>query len=922
MADPILPAKNRIFTGWVNLQLDGQQPISSLTDLDRGLVFKVLLESVFGGNEASSPRLQESGCWELLQLLSQHEEPPNTTMEKLQYLGSVAAFIDGIGKEVQIEIKITAEILLMRDQQTLADAMWIVIVRSTMHNPDFVEPPMQEYQLDCLVWLEEQLGDEGSSVDNFTSDFLDGKVLLSLATRGKGPYPPDAAGCVAAAFSIFETRFEVPSVASVSEFLDCTAVDEQCALLYMIFLRTAFKVHPWGPEDDVNDADEEDEDELLDALEDLDDMLGDDVPGPPPPPAPTPPPAPPPPPLDTPPPPPPPWDEPSPPPPPPPPPPPLESAGALGDLDDLFDGMPLPEPVAADSPEPSGLLRLTAQKVIAVAAVGAAMDTRYLDVIVNEEARAFWGQHIARKRIRMAEFLAAVESWLATGFLMSGSSAFPGAVIERLQTDLKKAATDFLSYSEFNTFSVKVRPFTADSMARMLDASVADPGSIASSTDAGQTKLHDAKRRREARAARYLNLIVNGEARDFWKGIGATKNIATERLLQHLADWITQAGLDQQVCGEVVEHFRAQCPGPEVTYSVFNGLTLDLAPFEPEAVCQIVSASHRAATAPPPPPPPPDATDEPLSPAPLVAVDDFSGLDDLDAPPPADVDDFSALDDLSDLLGSAADPPAVEGYMLIKIVRCSELLPADANGLSDPYVRVGLLDKLSATVVVAEQKTGVCKKTLNPVFEQTFRFPITTEQLPCLLVSVWDHDRMSANDYLGEVTVDLADSFQGWKYVFLSAQFTSRCILSRGLELNYPIMCRAQLAELELTLTDPASKTNKNQVSRHWSMVHLVVKPVFPRLKVAGGQVRKRVQAGTHPLDGPYGPYGSISLSLFFSDTPEFAIPSELQQVNMRSHPLPAACCSVLNRPARCSTRHSCCRSRRCPHSRTTMTWI
>uniref|UniRef100_A0A671KH65 Synaptotagmin 8 n=1 Tax=Sinocyclocheilus anshuiensis TaxID=1608454 RepID=A0A671KH65_9TELE len=68
----------------------------------------------------------------------------------------------------------------------------------------------------------------------------------------------------------------------------------------------------------------------------------------------------------------------------------------------------------------------------------------------------------------------------------------------------------------------------------------------------------------------------------------------------------------------------------------------------------------------------------------------------------------------------------------------------------DPYVKVQLiLDKKKWK----KKKTSVKKQTLNPYFNESFTFEVSFEQIQKvqLVISVWDHDKMSRNDAIGKI---------------------------------------------------------------------------------------------------------------------------------------------------------------------------
>ncbi|XP_004683372.1 PREDICTED: double C2-like domain-containing protein gamma [Condylura cristata] len=90
------------------------------------------------------------------------------------------------------------------------------------------------------------------------------------------------------------------------------------------------------------------------------------------------------------------------------------------------------------------------------------------------------------------------------------------------------------------------------------------------------------------------------------------------------------------------------------------------------------------------------------------------------------------------------------GGLLVGVLRCAHLAPMDANGYSDPFVRLFLHPNVGKK---SKYKTSVRKKTLNPEFNEEFFYPGAREELAqkTLLVSVWDYDLGTADDFIGGV---------------------------------------------------------------------------------------------------------------------------------------------------------------------------
>ncbi|KFQ26624.1 Synaptotagmin-10, partial [Merops nubicus] len=89
--------------------------------------------------------------------------------------------------------------------------------------------------------------------------------------------------------------------------------------------------------------------------------------------------------------------------------------------------------------------------------------------------------------------------------------------------------------------------------------------------------------------------------------------------------------------------------------------------------------------------------------------------------------------------------------LAVTIIKALDLPAKDFTGTSDPYVKIYLLPDRKKKF-----QTRVHRKTLNPVFDETFQFPVAYDQLSNrkLHFSVYDFDRFSRHDMIGEVILD------------------------------------------------------------------------------------------------------------------------------------------------------------------------
>ena len=126
-------------------------------------------------------------------------------------------------------------------------------------------------------------------------------------------------------------------------------------------------------------------------------------------------------------------------------------------------------------------------------------------------------------------------------------------------------------------------------------------------------------------------------------------------------------------------------------------------------------------------------------------------------------------------LGPTPIAPAAGSRLVVTIENCSNLIASDSSGTSDPYCLLGIGQPSTFAALSMPKKqhadvdfphggmwlrTATVQKNLNPVFDEAFSVPLPSSPLetaePLVLkILVWDWDRIGANDFLGEIEIDL-----------------------------------------------------------------------------------------------------------------------------------------------------------------------
>ncbi|KAL7878547.1 hypothetical protein AOLI_G00095210 [Acnodon oligacanthus] len=97
------------------------------------------------------------------------------------------------------------------------------------------------------------------------------------------------------------------------------------------------------------------------------------------------------------------------------------------------------------------------------------------------------------------------------------------------------------------------------------------------------------------------------------------------------------------------------------------------------------------------------------------------------------------------------------GKLTVVILEAKNLKKMDVGGLSDPYVKIHLMQNGKR---LKKKKTTIKKNTLNPYYNESFSFEVPSEQIQKVqvVVTVLDYDKIGKNDAIGKVFVGLNSS--------------------------------------------------------------------------------------------------------------------------------------------------------------------
>lgn len=96
-----------------------------------------------------------------------------------------------------------------------------------------------------------------------------------------------------------------------------------------------------------------------------------------------------------------------------------------------------------------------------------------------------------------------------------------------------------------------------------------------------------------------------------------------------------------------------------------------------------------------------------------------------------------------------------KGQLHVLIKEARNLTAVRSGGFSDPFVKGYLLPDKQRGL---KQKTGVVKRNCNPHWDHTFIFEDVNKtdlKERCVELTVWDHDKLSSNEFLGGLRLNL-----------------------------------------------------------------------------------------------------------------------------------------------------------------------
>ena len=125
--------------------------------------------------------------------------------------------------------------------------------------------------------------------------------------------------------------------------------------------------------------------------------------------------------------------------------------------------------------------------------------------------------------------------------------------------------------------------------------------------------------------------------------------------------------------------------------------------------------------------------------------------------------------------------------LYIRVISGQQIPVADSTGLSDPFCVLELLNRKE------KKKTYIKKQTLTPVWNQEFQFKIYSFNTDVLILSLYDYDKYSKNDLLGEWRKPVKDMRPG---IVIEEEVNAGGLIHVIYQLASPNQCKWENKEL------------------------------------------------------------------------------------------------------------------------------
>ncbi|XP_077341053.1 synaptotagmin-like protein 2 [Lithobates pipiens] len=195
---------------------------------------------------------------------------------------------------------------------------------------------------------------------------------------------------------------------------------------------------------------------------------------------------------------------------------------------------------------------------------------------------------------------------------------------------------------------------------------------------------------------------------------------------------------------------------------------------------------------------------------------------------------------------------------LIYVYQCRELAVAEVKKQrSDPYVKAYLLPEKAK---MGKRKTAVKKKTLNPVYNEILRYKIPKDSLlaQTLNLSVWHHDALGRNSFLGEVNVNLetwdwSNTQRKWYQLEPRTPAAGIGLENRGemkLALKYvPMSTSGDIASFFIhnQISDPQHRRGSGTKPNLTGEVHISIKDCLQLPMLRGNKINSFVKCTVLP---------------------------------------------------------------------------